>query len=143
MEDPNNTAWGRTGFLTILAAGNAAFWCILLLVIGGSITNWTEFLKYGTWATIYVLISLVMLKVFAGLNHEINHKTGTFGKIAMILITCCAIYFTVVWFIEIFTENNKDVFMWLWFGDMVQFTGMAILEIAIFFALFSGGDGLA
>jgi hypothetical protein len=76
-----------------------------------------------------------MLKVYAGLNHEINHKVGTFGKIATIMITCCAIYFTVVWFCELFTENNSNVFMWLWFGDMVNFTGILLLEVSIFFAV--------
>ena len=79
-------AWARSSILTIIAAACAGTWIILILIVGSNATKTFVFLQVVTWSCVYVLISLVLLKVFNGLNHEINHKVGQFGKIGVIVI---------------------------------------------------------
>ena len=83
-----------------------------------------------------------MLKVFAGLNHEIHHNVGKFGKIATLIIAATSLYLTVIWFIMIFVGGVGNPYIWLFFGALFDFVGQGLLQAAIFYAVYTGGVGI-
>lgn len=101
-----------------------------------------SFFTSASWAIIFILLALVLLKVYAGLNHEIHPGVGCWGKWGTILIVLAQIYTVVMNLIYTFVGSDSNPYFVLWLGSMVTFTGLLFIQISIFMAVNSGGHGI-
>jgi len=131
----------KSGILTLIAIANAVTWIIIIL-IGGYLEEWGTFFYTASWSIYFVLLSLILLKAFAGLNHEIHHNVGTFGKIGTLIIASAYVYITVIQFILCLSSGFSNPFVWLWIGVMAVFCGNVLILAAVFFAVYTGGVGI-
>jgi hypothetical protein len=129
--------------LTLVSAGIASLWCILILIVGDEVLPIDDFVKGFTWAGFYGGLSQVTLRVVYGkldLEIQANHKVVKFGKIAMWMITFDTAYFLIVFVAEIFLDN--DPYFWLFLGDLAILTGLLTFELSIFYTVYNVGAGL-
>ena len=76
----------RSSMLTIISLINGVTWCIVSWV-ANDITEWTYFLQILCWNLIWLLVSLIMLKVVCSLGGRASGSSKCCG----ILATLCLI----------------------------------------------------
>lgn len=139
--DEGNSGCAKTAILIFTAAGLAATWIIMVLIVE-YLEEWGLFFYNASWCAFFVVLSMVMLKTLGGLNHEVHHNVGLFGKIFTIGVSIVQIYIAVIYFIVILGDGFGNPYVWLWIGTLGNFVFNMFLNGLVFFAVYTGGVGI-